>query len=313
MKCFPAASYLHETTISCFSNQAGISPAQLTVPSKGTKSVLLVLWYTNARLSYAHTSYYWSYWAVVTFISSIILTAQLDHRGGTQEICSLPLRQLLLLMYNLKGLGMTCSEQRQCWEQSEVCISAPASLACPLECSTSRIFQCIPSPASSAGEAGAQLCRTELRGWPRGVSAVPKTLLREGKWAQKHCHSQRKAMGNGSVLYLTEDIPKWIKKPNENNRQPALLYSHLHWTGTVHLLSDHPVERHFHSLASFSQLGSQTWAHDSYHFPTTGLEMHLSHSHCFLPSSSVLSTFALQTCTQLCQSCVLWKHPFPCN
>lgn len=103
----------------------------------------------NTRLSYAHTSYCWSYCTAVTFTSSIIfiLTAQLDHRKGIQESCLLPLRQLLLLICNIKGLGRTCSGQRQCWEQiSDLHIFADLYFCSSLPVMSSGVLykQCIP-------------------------------------------------------------------------------------------------------------------------------------------------------------------------
>lgn len=162
----------------------------------------------NTRLSYAHTSYCWSYCTAVTFTSSIIfiLTAQLDHRKGIQESCLLPLRQLLLLIWNIKGLGRTCSGQRQCWEQiSDLHIFADLYFCSSLPVMSSGVLykQCIPvhPPASSAGETGAQFCRTEFRGWPWGVSAAPKTMFREGETSTKALPQSEK--GNGKwVCYI---------------------------------------------------------------------------------------------------------------
>lgn len=166
----------------------------------------LFCWFSdtqNTRLSYAYISYYWIYWAAVVFISSIIfiLTTQLDHRRGVQESCSLPLIQLLLLTCNIKGVGMTCSRQRQCWEQSEVCISAPASLSCPVECSKTvyssvsllLLPQLVKLGHSFAGQNSGYGHEEHLQYQRHGAG--------RGKQAQKHCHSQKKAMENWSVTY----------------------------------------------------------------------------------------------------------------
>lgn len=121
---------------------------------------------------------------------------------------------------------MTCSGQRQSWEQRGACISAPASLSCPVRCSTS-VFQCVPSPASSAGETGAQLCRTELRDDHEEWLQYQRYPSGRGEASTKALPQPEK--GNGKLaccIYMTEDILGINLKKTIKTRRSLPCYTH---------------------------------------------------------------------------------------